>query len=111
MIGRLSPRRSFLHKSNPQLRDFSNPMREITKAIENAPPLQPRTLPTLRGNYVQWETRLSSAAKKEKDNVRLSLDLMKEHHGYLHSPIIELLGARSATKGAPITVIGRISKV
>jgi hypothetical protein len=88
-------------------------MREITKAIENAPPLQREDVAKhYEGITVQWETRLFSAAKKEKDNVRLSLDFDEGTSLVICTVRLSNYSELGVLpKGAPITVIGRISKV
>ena len=87
---------------------------EITKALENAPPLQNNELAKhYKGINVQWETKLFNAEKKEDDNVRLSLDFgpRDAHLVYCTVRLSDYRELGVLPKGAPITVMGRIREV
>ena len=87
---------------------------KILSVLRNAPPLQKAdVVKHYVGINVQWETRLWSADKDDKDNVRLSLDVDSKETTLVHCSVrlsdYRELGVME--RGAPITVIGKISAI
>jgi hypothetical protein len=89
---------------------------DIYKALSSAPPLQKKQIAkNYLGLYIRWEAYLFNADLKDNNNIALALDFCKKSltarmiHCNVKLSDYRELGVLN--KGAPITVVGRISEV
>ncbi|MEQ1514524.1 MAG: hypothetical protein ABL934_17850 [Lysobacteraceae bacterium] len=101
--------------ATPQIKKTNSiELEEIVAALRESPPLQKSDLiKHYIGLTVQWETLLWSAEKSDGDNVLLTLHFGSQNLSLVHCSVLlsdyKELGVMK--RNAPITVIGKISKV